>query len=54
MALGAVVHVHVAGKDMETRWRDTPSRIVSGLAPAKKPESAKSGKNKKGKKPARS
>lgn len=52
MALGAAVHVHVAGKDMTTRWRDTPSRIVSGLAPAAKPESAKSGK--KGKKPARS
>ena len=48
MALGAAVHVHVADKGMVTRWRDTPSRVVSGLAPAGKPESGKSGK--KGKK----
>jgi len=44
MALGAVVHVHVADKNVVTRWRDTPSRVVSGLAPAAEPEKGKKGK----------
>jgi DNA-binding phage protein len=44
MALGAVVHVHVADKNLVTRWRDTPSRVASGLAPAEKPKSGRKGR----------